>query len=74
MGHPVAYGGEDAASFRSRQEFYARFPCAACLVARTASACGAQCEVEFDPHSVVQPFRAAPVALAYAELEATDVR
>ena len=74
MGHPVSYGDEDAASSRSEQEFYAGFHCAAHIAASAASACAAQCEIEFDPHRIVEPFGAAPVALAHPELEAPEVR
>ena len=44
------------------------------LAASAASACAAQREIEFDAHRIVEPFGAAPVALADAELEAPDVR
>jgi hypothetical protein len=74
MGHPVSFGDEDAASCRSEREFYARFRRAAYMAASAGSARGAQREIEFDPHGIVQPLGAAPVALAHAELEATDVR
>lgn len=70
----VANSDEDAASSRSEWEFYARFHRAAYIAASAESACGAQREIEFDPHRIVEPFGAAPVALAHAELEATDDR
>ena len=70
---PVSFGEEDAANYCSEQEFYAGFHCAACIAASAASAWAAQREIELDPHRIVEPFGAAPVTLADAELEATDV-
>ena len=71
---PVSSGGEDAASSRSEQEFYARFHRAAYMAVSAVSARAAQREIEFDAHGIVEPFGAAPVALAHAELETPDVR
>jgi hypothetical protein len=74
MGHPVSFGEEDAANSRSEREFYARFHGAAYLAAGAGSARAVQRQVEVDPHRIVEPFGAVPVALAHAELEAMDVR
>ena len=74
MGHPVSFGEEDAANSRSEREFYARFRGAAYMAASAASVCAMQRKIELDPHRVVEPFGAAPVALADAELEAMNVR
>ena len=74
MGHLVSFGEEDAANSRSELEFYAGFHSAAYIAASAVSACAAQREIEFDAHCIVEPFGAAPVALADAELETPDVR
>lgn len=70
----VSNGEEDPASSRGEQGFYARFLRADYRAASAGSARGAQREIEFHPHGIVQPFGAAPFALAHAELQATDIR